>query len=152
MAEETATVPATAVTDAEAKPAAAKKEKPPALESKPFADFINGDFLPTLTKELQAAGLADISLELSRLPVDVLGYEGLAPCDRVVGKWADRRFDIYFFDGDIQGRRGFSHTERNVRPGTMEPFLIDEKKITLDLLVFAVLRRLNAQKWLKAWN
>ena len=33
-------------------------------------------------------------------------------------------------------------------PATIEPFLLDERKITLDLLVFGVIQRLNAQKWL----
>ncbi|MDE5116328.1 MAG: DUF2996 domain-containing protein, partial [Trichodesmium sp. St2_bin2_1] len=33
-------------------------------------------------------------------------------------------------------------------PATLEPFLIDERKITLNLLVFGVIQRLNAQKWL----
>ena len=31
---------------------------------------------------------------------------------------------------------------------TIEPFLGDERKINLDLLVFGVVQRLNAQKWL----
>jgi len=32
----------------------------------------------------------------------------------------------------------------------LEPFLIDERKAPLDLLVFGVIQRLNAQKWLQA--
>ncbi|MGB3208973.1 MAG: DUF2996 domain-containing protein, partial [Crinalium sp.] len=34
------------------------------------------------------------------------------------------------------------------KPSTLEPFLIDERKVTLDLMVFGVIQRLNAQKWL----
>jgi len=33
--------------------------------------------------------------------------------------------------------------------GLLEPFLIDERKVTLDLMVFGVMQRLNGQKWLE---
>jgi len=35
------------------------------------------------------------------------------------------------------------------KPSTLEPFLIDERKVTLDLMVFGVMQRLNGQKWLE---
>jgi hypothetical protein len=37
--------------------AAAKKEKPPAVEDKPFAEFIEQDYLPALKKALGSQGL-----------------------------------------------------------------------------------------------
>jgi hypothetical protein len=59
-----------------------------------------------------------------------------------------RQFNIYFPAEDIKGPRAFSCFEGSSQPSTLEPFLIDERKIDLDLLVFYVVQRLNGQKWL----
>ncbi|MGB3653084.1 MAG: DUF2996 domain-containing protein, partial [Rivularia sp. (in: cyanobacteria)] len=48
---------------------------------------------------------------------------------------------------DIKGKKAFSCNEGK-RPSTLESFLIDERRITLDLMVFGVVQRLNGQKWL----
>jgi hypothetical protein len=141
--------PATGEGDATAVPPA-KKEKAPALEDKPFTEFIESDFIPALQKALQGSGAADLSLKLTRSKVSTMGYESPGECAQVIGIWnnGQRQFTIYFFDDSIQGQRGISCVDRQSKPSTIESFLIDERKITLDLLVFGVMRRLNGQKWL----
>ena len=68
-----------------------------------------------------------------------------------MGRWqqnGSRQFNLYFPKEDIQGQRAFSCNEGS-RPSTLEPFLIDERKVTLDLLLYGVLQRLDGQKWLE---
>ncbi|NJR52773.1 MAG: DUF2996 domain-containing protein [Leptolyngbyaceae cyanobacterium CSU_1_3] len=137
---------------AEAKPAAkAKKEKPPAIEDKPFGDFIQQDYLPALKKGLASQGVQDVDLVFEKKPIAIAGYTQ-NQCWQIVGKWQaakqPRQFNIYFFDETINGLKGFSCAESTGKPSTMESFLIDERKASLDLLVFGAVQRLNGQKWL----
>jgi hypothetical protein len=137
-------------TTAAAKAAPAKKEKPPAVEEKPFADFIQQDYIPALQTALADRGISDLNLGLERAKIAVRGFQSAPECSQVVGRWdgGKRQFNLYFFDDNIQGQRGFSYADRGNLPSTIEPFLIDERKITLDLLIFGLLTRLNGQKWL----
>lgn len=133
------------------KPAAkAKKEKAPAVEDKPFSEFIQQDYLPALQKALSQQGAKDVKLSLSKEKIPVLGFGTEDPTWQVIGSWQDgrRNFNLYFPQESIQGQRAFS-CNLGTKPSTLEPFLIDERKITLDLLVFGVVQRLNAQKWLE---
>eukprot|EP00271_Cylindrocystis_brebissonii_P009890 TRINITY_DN2546_c0_g1_i2.p1 TRINITY_DN2546_c0_g1~~TRINITY_DN2546_c0_g1_i2.p1 ORF type:complete len:317 (+),score=66.10 TRINITY_DN2546_c0_g1_i2:255-1205(+) len=57
-------------------------------------------------------------------------------------------FWCYFPDGTLEGARGFSLATHGGSPSTVEPFLIDERKVLPDLLVFWVVKRLFAQKLL----
>jgi Protein of unknown function (DUF2996) len=134
---------------AEAAPAA-KKVKPPALEDKPFADFIQQDFIPAIQSNLNDQGLADVQLAFTKQPVSISGVPGVPDCWQIVGKWKDgkRQFNLYFFKEDIQGQRGFSCISNGGSASSIESFLIDERKMTLDLLLFGLMKRLNAQKWL----
>ncbi|TAE97168.1 MAG: DUF2996 domain-containing protein [Oscillatoriales cyanobacterium] len=115
-------------------PAKAKKEKAPAVEDKPFAEFIQQDYLPALQTALTKQGVKDLEVSLAKQKLPV--QEG------------QRQFNLYFPQEDIQSQRAFSCAENNTKTSTLEPFLIDERKITLDLMVFGVVQRLNAQKWL----
>lgn len=143
-----------AETTEKAKPAAkAKKEKPPALEDKPFTDFIQQDYLPALKAGLTKLGVEDLDLTFEKRKMDVIGFSQLPECWQVVGRWNSswkqpRQFNIYFFSEDIQGQRGFSYSESSSKPSTLEPFLIDERKVNLDLLIYGAVQRLTAQKWL----
>ncbi|WP_231833810.1 DUF2996 domain-containing protein [Thermosynechococcus vestitus] len=114
---------------------APKKEKPPAIEDKPFAEFINEAFLPALKNALSAK-VGDVTLRL----------EG----NTVMGEWGKGmyQFRLYFLEGNIQGPKVFVCSSGGIAPSTLEPFLGDERKVTLDLLVFGVMQRLNGQKWL----
>lgn len=142
--------------DAEAaeKPAAkAKKEKPPALEDKPFADFIQQDYLPALKAGLAKQDIPDAELTFEKRKINVVGFAQAPECWQVVGRWISdekqsREFSIYFFDDKISGQKGFSYSESGGKASTLESFRIDERKVDLGLLVFWTLQRLNAQKWL----
>jgi hypothetical protein len=127
-----------------------KKEKPPALESKPFTDFIQQDYLPALGQALADKGITDLKIDLERAKIPVTGFETAPECSQVIGHWSggQRQFNVYFIDDNIQGQRAISCHDRGNKSSTIEPFLIDERKITLDLLVSGVVLRLNSQKWL----
>lgn len=120
----------------DAAPAAKPKEKKPKLEDKPFAEFIQQDYLPALEAALTAKEISDLQLDFAD--------------NNITGQWLNgtRQFTVYFPEGDIKKQRAFSWSNTGRNPSTIEPFLIDERKITLDLLVFGVVQRLNAQKWL----
>ena len=147
MAEETNQKPTEEATPA--KKPVAKKEKPPAVEDKPFVEFIEQDYLPALQKAIADEGVRDLELKFTKQQLPIRGMERLGECWQVVGSWQNgyRQFNVYFPDENIQGKKAFSCNEGKV-PSTLESFLIDERKITLDLLVFGTVRRLNGQKWL----
>jgi hypothetical protein len=140
----------TETTEVAAKAPAAKKEKAPALEDKPFADFIQQDLVPAIQSGLSAQGLADLKLEFAKAPVTISGVPNVPDCWQIVGKWKNntRQFNLYFFAENIQGQRGFSCISNGGTASSIESFLIDERKMTLDLLLFGLTKRLNAQKWL----
>jgi Protein of unknown function (DUF2996) len=150
-AEATETTPTEAATEkapaAKAAPAA-KKEKAPALEDKPFADFVQQDLIPAIQSNLDS--LTDLQLEFAQKPVQVSGVKGIPDCWQIEGKWKNgsRQFNLYFFKSDIQGQKGFSCISNRGVASSIESFLIDERKMTLDLLLFGLVKRLNAQKWL----
>ncbi len=127
-----------------------KKEKPPAVEAKPFTDFIQQDYLPALTQALVDKGVTDLQIGLEQAKIAVKGFETSPECSQVIGRWdgGKRQFNIYFFDDNIQGQRAISCVDRANQSSTIESFLIDERKITLDLLVSGLVLRLNSQKWL----
>jgi Protein of unknown function (DUF2996) len=136
----------------------AVKEKPPAVEAKPFADFIQQDYLPALTKALAVGvasleenrGVNDLHVALERSKIAVKGFETAPECSQVIGTWngGKRQFNIYFFEDDIQGQRAVSCVDLGHTASTIESFLVLERKITLDLLVLGLVLRLNSQKWL----
>jgi pyruvate/2-oxoglutarate dehydrogenase complex dihydrolipoamide acyltransferase (E2) component len=124
-----ATATATAAT------AEAKAPKKAAVEDKPFADFINQDYLPALDKAFTTQNVRDLKLSFVN--------------NQVTGQWQNgqRQFSVYFTEANLNSQRAFSCSTGKAVPSTLEPFLGDERKITLDLLVFGVMQRLNAQKW-----
>jgi hypothetical protein len=130
-------------------PASPKKEKPPAIEDKPFFEFVEQHYLPALKKALEAQGLQD--LELSFVHQSLPTAKSL--CWQVCGKWSRgrRSFLVAFPQEKIVGTKAFACADGGTIPASLEPFLGDERKITLDLLVFGVVQRLNGQKWL-GWN
>jgi hypothetical protein len=141
---------AAAKADGDKPPAKAKKEKAPAVEDKPFAEFIQQDYLPALQTALTKQGVKDLEVNFAKQKLPVAGMSSAGDCWQVVGKFQEgqRQFNLYFPQEDIQSQRAFSCAENNTKTSTLEPFLIDERKITLDLMVFGVVQRLNAQKWL----
>ncbi|MEH2368165.1 DUF2996 domain-containing protein [Nostoc sp.] len=137
----------------EEKPAAAKaakKEKAPSVEDKPFVEFIEQDYLPALQKAIAQKGVQDLQVSFAKQKMPITGFESAEECWQIIGSWSEigkRQFNLYFPDEDIQGKKGFSCNEGK-KPSTLESFLIDERKITLDLLVYGLVQRLDGQKWL----
>lgn len=136
-----------AVKDKKEKPA---KEKKPALENKPFAEFIQQDYLPSLEKSLEEQGIQDLKLTFEKQKIPISGYEEQDTCWQVIGHWQDdrRQFTVYFSEENIQSPKAFSCADFGSHPSTLEPFLIDERRVTLSLLLLGVYQRLNAEKWL----
>ncbi len=134
------------------KPAAkgAKKEKAPAVEDKPFAEFIQQDYLPALKKALAEQGVQNLELTFAKQKVPIADYKESDDWWQVTGRWQNglRQFNLYFPKENIQGLKTFSCNE-GTQPSTLESFLIDERKVTLDLMIYGVIQRLNGQKWLK---
>ena len=121
-----------------------EKLKPPKIEDKPFEEFINQHFIPQIKKSLLAKGqeIDIISLKKDQRPV--VGGE----CWVVYGEFhSGRRFWITFNSESIKSLKNISLAESASEPGFLESFLIDEKKITLQLLTSRFLQRLNGQKW-----
>ncbi|ADI64770.1 DUF2996 domain-containing protein [Trichormus azollae] len=131
-----------------AKPAA-KKGKPPAVEDKPFEEFIQQEYLPALQKVIAQEGVPDVQLTFAKQTYPIVGFNSAEECWQIIGSWQNgqRQFNVYFPEADIQGKKGFSCNEGK-KPSTLESFLIDERKTTLDLLVSRLVYRLNGQKWL----
>ena len=124
---------------AEAKPA--PKAKPPAPEDKPFGSFVPELLLPALAKDIQGYGGAEPQLEFSQGAMPVVG----SSCWMVKGSLpGERRFWLCFTAEDISSAKTIAVAEAGAEPSLLESFLIDEKKITLALLVSRLVQRLNA--------
>ena len=132
-----------------AKPAGAAAEakvKPPAPEDKPFNEFVPQLLLPALAKECQAYGGPAPSLVFEEGPMPVVGGN----CWMVKGDLpAERRFWLCFATPELGAIKTIALAEGGSRvPSLLESFLIDEKKMTLALIVSRLVQRLNGQKWL----
>ncbi len=122
------------------------KVKEVKLEEKPFQNFLNEDFIPKLTKELKSKGCDVQNIELSKGPRPVVG----GTCWSLLGQIDyGRRFWLCFEEESIKSGKTISLAESGSQPSLLESFLIDEKKITLALLLSRLLQRLNGQKWLR---
>jgi hypothetical protein len=126
-----------------------KKEKPPALEDKPFPEFINQHFMPGLKDMLGKQGIGDLDLKFEKQPLPVPGL-GDSDCWQVIGHWQNgqRQFTIIFSKEDIAAPKFFCFADNGAKPSTLESFMIDERKVNLDLLLLYTVQRLNGQKWL----
>jgi hypothetical protein len=146
MAEETTQTP---VESEKTAAKAAKKEKTPALEDKPFEEFMQQHYLPALQEAITKEGVPDVKLTFAKQKYSIIGFNSAEECWQVIGSWqgGQRQFNVYFPDENIQGKKGFSCNEGK-KPSTLESFLIDERKTTLELLVSRLVYRLNGQKWL----
>jgi Protein of unknown function (DUF2996) len=149
MAEENTATPEAQSTDtaAEAKPA--KKAKAPAIEDKPLNEFLEQHFRAALEEAFHKQGVTDLKLSLGKQPLPFAGM--VQECWQVVGNWLQgkRQFNLYFLDENLNGKKAFSASTYGVPPSTIESFMIDEKKVTLDLLTLYTIQRLNGQKWLE---
>ena len=125
------------------KPAAAPK--PPAPEDKPFAEFVPQLLLPALAKEIESYGGPVAALSFEQGPMPVVGVT----CWMVKGCLpGERRFWLCFTTDDINAAKTVAIAEAGSDPSLLESFLIDEKRMSLALIVSRLVQRLNGQKWL----
>ncbi len=152
-AEEKAAKPAAKADGAKSKPAAKAKEKPPKPEDKPFNEFMEQHYLPSLKKAMAEEGIDDLTVEFAKRKLEVIGQTDSEPYWQVQGNWEEpdegkRQFNIAFIDEDITGQKVFTLAANGSKPSTIEQFMGDERRINLGLMVLYTVQRLNAQKWL----
>ena len=118
-----------------------KKELP--IEKKPFQEFINLHLIPALKEEIDQRGLEinNIKLENTNRPIAgdkcwVINCDIKDTCS----------FWLSFEKEDISSLKSISLSKPNQKPSIIESFLIDEKRITLKLIISRILQRLNGQK------
>ena len=124
-----------------------KPVKPPKPEDKPFDEFINQDFIPTLTQALSNKGVKQVKISLENGERPVTGGK----CWMIIGELPNgRRFWLCFDSNKISSSKVVALAEYPGEPSVIESFLIDERKITLALLTSRLMQRLNGQKWLSS--
>lgn len=129
---------------------AKKKEKPPKVEDKPFPEFIEEHFIPALVDAFNKEGLDGVELQFQKSQLAVKGADS-EDYWQVHGQWPssdERQFSIVFLKEDIKGPKFFYYTQGDAPSSTVEQFMGDERRISLDLMVLYTLQRLNGQKWL----
>jgi len=119
------------------------QKKEPPIEKKPFQEFINDHLIPNLIEEINQRGLKinNINLKNTNRPIAgdkcwVINCEIKDTCS----------FWLSFEKEDISSLKSISLSKPNQEPSIIESFLIDEKRITLKLIISRVLQRLNGQK------
>lgn len=131
-------------TNEKSRPASAAKAKS-SPEDRPFDSFIPELLMPALAAEIQGYGGPSPQLAFEQGPMPVVG----ANCWMVKGELPGlRRFWLCFTAAEISSAKTVALAEGGSEPSLLESFLIDEKKMTLALLVSRLVQRLNGQKWL----
>lgn len=142
-AGEVAEPQAASASKSESKPEPKPKQEAP--EDQPFERFIPDLLLPAIAKECQSYGGPAPELTFHQGPMPVVGSD----CWMVEGSLPQqRRFWLCFTRPDIQAAKTVALAEAGAEPSLLESFLIDERKMTLALLVSRLVQRLNGQKWL----
>ena len=118
-----------------------KKELP--IEKKPFQEFINIHLIPALIEEINQRGLEINNINLTNTNRPIAGDK----CWVINCEIKDTcNFWLSFEKEDISSLKSISLSKPNQKPSIIESFLIDEKRITLKLIISRVLQRLNGQK------
>ncbi|CAL5388250.1 unnamed protein product [Camellia sinensis] len=129
--------------DEEKESAPTKPKAPTKAPAKPLPQLMEEEVIPSLKAILEAQD--DISeLELSFQDNRLEGY--FLKKDYPYSFWA------FFPDGVLTGPKGFSLSSYGSVVSTVEPFLVDEKKITAKHVVFWVEKRLAAQGIIPVWK
>ena len=128
--------------DTPVKPITKPKKKLP-IEKKPFQEFINIHLIPSLTEEINQRGLEINNINLTNTNRPIAGDK----CWVINCEIKDTcNFWLSFEKDDISSLKSISLSKPNQQPSIIESFLIDEKRITLKLIISRVLQRLNGQK------
>jgi len=118
-----------------------KKELP--IEKKPFQEFVNVHLIPSLIEEINQRGLEINYINLQNTNRPIAGDK----CWVIYCEIKDIcNFWLSFEKEDISSLKSISLSKPNQKPSIIESFLIDEKRITLNLIISRVLQRLNGQK------
>ncbi|KAL2336132.1 hypothetical protein Fmac_010578 [Flemingia macrophylla] len=145
--------PSTAATTAETKeevkeateaPKAAAARKPPAkAQVKPLSQMMEEDVIPALKTIFEAQE-------------DFSNIELIFKDNKLEGSFLKKGnpyiFWAFFPTGNLTGPKGFSLSSYNTGASTVEPFLVDEKKITAKHVIFWVEKRLAAQGIIPVWK
>ena len=124
--------------DIKAKP---KKEIP--IERKPFNEFVNEHLLPSIIKEFKEKGFEVSEINLKNTLRPIAGDK----CWVIYCEIKDTcNFWLSFEKEDISSLKSISLSKKNQNPSIIESFLIDEKRITLKLIISRIFQRLNGQK------
>ena len=148
MDKEKSTIPEDGIANSKNQTEESKPErpkKPPKIEDKPFEEFINEHLIPGISSSLsnQGVNLKNISFNYSIRPVIA------DKCWIVNGELEkERQFWLCFAADKITSSKTIILSESGAEPSLIESFLIDERKITLALLISRLIQRLNGQKWL----
>ena len=123
--------------------AKAKPVKEPPIEKKPFEEFIKSHLIPSLTQEFTQRGLEIENINLKNTFRPIAGDK----CWVIYCEIKDIcNFWLSFEKEDISSLKSISLSKPNQSPSIIESFLIDEKRITLKLIISRILQRLNGQK------
>ena len=118
-----------------------KKELP--IEKKPFQEFVNVHLIPSLIDEINQRGLEVNYINLQNTNRPIAGDK----CWVIKCEIKDTcNFWLSFEKDDISSLKSISLSKPNQTPSIIESFLIDEKRITLNLIISRLLQRLNGQK------
>ena len=115
------------------------------IEKKPFNEFVKEHLIPAIEKEIKQKGLVveEITLQNTFRPIT----EDKCWVIKCVIK-DTCNFWLSFEKDDITSSKSISLSKPNQKPSIIESFLIDEKRITLILIISRILQRLNGQKLL----
>ncbi|KAL3604968.1 hypothetical protein D5086_005827 [Populus alba] len=117
--------------------------KPKKSPAKPLSQLTEEDVIPSLKATLEAQDHIT-ELELSFEENILEGF--------FLKKGNPYSFWAFFPDGVLTGPRGCSLSSYGSGVSSIEPFLIDEKKITEKHIVFWVEKRLAAQGIIPVWR
>ncbi|KAI3760318.1 hypothetical protein L1987_50712 [Smallanthus sonchifolius] len=137
------TVAAETKDDAAAAPEKPKPKPPAKAPAKALPEMMEEDVIPSLRSTLEKQ--QDIK-ELE------LFFEDNKLEGSFLKKGIPYTFWALFPDGNITGPKGFSISSYGTTASNVEPFLVDEKKVTANLLVFRVEKRLAAQGIIPVWT
>ncbi|CAL1408024.1 unnamed protein product [Linum trigynum] len=127
----------------EAAPAKPKPKPAAKAPVKPLPQMMEEDVIPSLKSTLE------VQDDISELQ---LSFQDNTLEGSFVNKSIPYSFWAFFPDGILTGARGFSISSYGQGASTVEPFLIDEKKITARHVVFWVEKRLAAQGIIPVWK
>ncbi|KAM5574141.1 hypothetical protein ABKV19_013574 [Rosa sericea] len=128
----------------EVKAAPAKPKAPAKAPVKPLPQMMEEDIIPSLKAILETP-----QNELSDLE---LFFEDNKLEGSFLKKGNSYSFWAFFPNGVLTGPKGFSLSSYGLGASTVEPFLVDEKKITARHIIFWVEKRLAAQGIIPVWK